>query len=155
MKKLIPIIALAFLCSCEKEPVDPDPVVPVTPANHFIIDGVTHGVNSDDTAVFFASDGRTIIAVNSGAVYMTLTFPGNDTGTFVVQNDNATQYYNSVTVSSTENYRAVSSAVHVTEYGPVGGTVAGTFSGSFKKTQDTTIVVNVSGAFRCTRIPDM
>lgn len=64
---------------------------------------------------------------------ITMVFPGNTTGSFVINNTNSDTY---VSLTYGENAWIADSVltINVTQYGPVGGRVKGNFNGIFRRT---------------------
>jgi hypothetical protein len=158
MKKLIPfIILLAF--GCKKEDPQPTPVTPA-PTNYMIVNGDGHNnerVNFSQNLYarrvmatsHTAFEGATVASTNNGIAI----FVSADTPIQASIVDESTANY-SILVLGGVFYSHATGTATITKYEAVGGLVECSYSGSFKKQSDTTVVVSLSGHFSVTRQPD-
>lgn len=104
---------------------------------NYTIDGVSYNLASppDNTSASDSSQGTTSgvttisgnTAQNSQGQYVFFSFNGNTVGSFALQS----LYLNNPTFMGTANVTTNPVSVTITEYGGIGGYVAGSFSGSF------------------------
>ena len=153
MKNYLLIIAAIALASCEKETPEPVIPTPVHMENYFMLNGIEYPINNSDTASYTAPLDVTGFQSEAQNRLMVLSFPGNDTINYHYSANQQGVFF-AVQVNG-EFYSRPDVNLHVTEYGPVGGRIVGSFEGTVKQNSDTSVVLPVSGAFNVLRGPDI
>jgi hypothetical protein len=173
LTRTLPLLALILLVSCGgKDPTSVGDTLQ-TGSNGVILSGGTFArtaINFTDStavAIFDSSKNRTAYTASGSAVFAkrvagtprevlaSLTFPGDNTGTF--QWDDLTAQASGTGLTLTIDsvvYKAVSGQTNVAEYANVGGAVSGTFSGSLKNSSTGEVITIESAKFSAKRGPD-
>lgn len=150
--KYILIALMIFGISCKKDnPTTPAPV-PVA-SNYIIVNGDSYvndtiQLSYSGDANYYAFDSSLWVTASGPLASVGMRFHFDGVGNYHYVE--AYPYTNYIPINGV-HYESADLNIHVTNYGNVGQKILMDFTGSYRKSQDTTILINVSCKLSITR----
>lgn len=140
------------MTGCKKDD-QPQPAIPLS-GNFAIINGIGFQLNQGSDARYWTAENVThVTCQNDYGDLFTITLQDTTSGSTFIHGNNGNVI--AVFVADSVSYSYPSIQIDLIEYGPVGGYIRGSFTGTAKLFNDTSIVVSVSGNFEVVRGQDI